>query len=625
MPVQRNLKRQLYSITKTDSGYVLNAPKHLGLVLSGGGAKCIGYLGMIQAMYEQGFIQGLTHISGASAGALTASLMAFGVSQKNLTLIAEQLDINKLFDAEGFGVRASGKRLRNILEIIYMQQVKEHMAGIPEPKSKKEQKNYLLLKQKIQVYEDVLKQKDLSINSFQDVIDLHKDIAKLIRLDQAFNLLPKDLGIARGKKIETSRFTFRDLERLRSVLPEDKKHIIKKLSVVTTNQTKNKLEAFNVNNVGADLSIAEKVQQSGAHPVLFVPGVNAQGESIADGGILDNMPIEVLLELGLDIEEILCVKIDADASYKDRIKKAHANVPEPTTRLSSAADSIIQLFLGGRFLQERTNVLNREKILNHIGNMLYINSGTLTSTTKKPTEAQKKHVIANAYLSTKQLLNTPNKTFDTPLLAMLYLGVDNLDKLLILEDAEQEISEAALQAKKIFLLQKMLVEALNTGEHISIEDHILTIESTLQINAGIHPLNEKQQKLAMAFCLKQVDYLTEGKLEHYIRQQIAIAEEQNSPKVSWFEHLLEFLYTPIAWIISLFSCCSTSEKSDNNDKKDMLSLEENGDQYKAKSTPLRLLSMFSHTESEIKPIKIADEVKEEKSAHRVSELSLQLG
>ena len=549
------------------------------------------------------FIQGLTHISGASGGAISTSLIAIGMSPEDFTVLGKHLDIAKLLDADRFAVRASGNRLRNVLEIIYIQQIKAHIADIPEPTSEKEKLDFFIIKQKIKLYDDVLKQKNLVINNLKDVVDIIKDVAKLRVLDQAFKLLPKDLGTYGNKKIETPRITFRDLERLRSILPEDKKHLIKKLSVVTTNQTKGKLETFNADNSGADYSIAEKVQHSCAHPVLFVPARDSQGNSIADGGILDNMPVEVLLELGLNIEEILCVKIEADATFQDRIQKAQAHEPELMTELLRAVDSFVQVIIGGALLQQRTNIMNREKVLNHLGNMLYINSGTLTTTTTKPTEAQNEFAIANAYDATTELLKNRNKIFNRPLLAMLYLGLANLDELLILEGAEQEIINAAMQAKVIFLIQKALIDELNTDDFSSVEDHLQTIENTLQVNVGVTPLNEQQQKLAMAFCLKEIDYLTEGKLEKYIRDQIIMEDEQNRPRVGWFKQLLALLYRPIAWILSLCACTQPEEPVKEP------SLKENGEQQKI--TPLKMLSMFAYKEPEIKPVKSVDRPKKE--------------
>ncbi|MFO2763088.1 hypothetical protein SC460_05885 [Legionella pneumophila serogroup 1] len=54
MTKSRKLKRNLLEISKTEAGqYSVSAPEHKGLVLSGGGAKGISYLGMIQAVVAE--------------------------------------------------------------------------------------------------------------------------------------------------------------------------------------------------------------------------------------------------------------------------------------------------------------------------------------------------------------------------------------------------------------------------------------------------------------------------------------------------------------------------------------------------------------------------------------------
>ena len=104
MPIERKLKRP-FTLTKIENGpYLLTPPQHKGLVLSGGGAKGIGYAGMIHSMDQRGIIKGLTHVSGASAGAMTASLLAVGMSSGNITKLVNELDILKLLDRDGFDV-----------------------------------------------------------------------------------------------------------------------------------------------------------------------------------------------------------------------------------------------------------------------------------------------------------------------------------------------------------------------------------------------------------------------------------------------------------------------------------------------------------------------------------------
>ncbi len=80
-------KSSLYKYSKVGNEYIAYAPTIKGLVLSGGGARGIAYPAMQQAMEENGTLQNITHISGASAGAMTGSFMAIGYSSEEIKLL----------------------------------------------------------------------------------------------------------------------------------------------------------------------------------------------------------------------------------------------------------------------------------------------------------------------------------------------------------------------------------------------------------------------------------------------------------------------------------------------------------------------------------------------------------
>lgn len=66
----------------------------VGLVLSGGGARCIAQLGMIQALEEQGIK--FSAISGASAGAIVGTLYSSGLKPKEILDIVLQTNFLKI-------------------------------------------------------------------------------------------------------------------------------------------------------------------------------------------------------------------------------------------------------------------------------------------------------------------------------------------------------------------------------------------------------------------------------------------------------------------------------------------------------------------------------------------------
>ncbi|KTD51338.1 patatin-like phospholipase family protein [Legionella quateirensis] len=576
MPKKRKLKNPLCTLSRTEHGFVINPPAHKGLVISGGGAKGLAYAGMFQAMHDRGLLKQLTHVSGASAGAMTASFLAIGMHPEDILKISTRLDITKLLDSKGMMSRAEGTRVRNIFELFYIFQIKQHLNGIPKPQTPEEILQYSLLQNKIKLYEHALSIKNIKIETIDDILQLTNSSKSLRDLDSAFTQLPKSITDQQGDVIENPRITFKDLSRLRALLPEDQKHLIKHLSVVTTNQSRKIIETYNEDN-DADTSIAEVVQQSGAHPVLFKPAKNAKGEHIADGGIINNMPTRALENSGLKPEEILCTKAESGSSFAERLNRVKHHGLEAVSDFNSFMDSIIREILGGRVFEGRAKVLNREKIFFHMGNMLYLNTGKITTITTSPTQQQRDQAIETAYQQTLEFIDGQTKTFDSALIAMLYLGIENLDQTLINKDTDNELFMAAVLAKKIFLLQTEAVKDLTRNHDESAIEYITQIEEVLKTESE---LSEAQQDHAMSLCLKQINYFSEGKLEHYILNKI---KEEQGPKVNWFIHLLELLWKPIEWILSL--CTNTNVQTIERIPVDP-----------PVSTPLRILSFLSYKE-----------------------------
>ncbi len=71
-----------------------NATQKIGLVLSGGGAKGLAHIGVLKAIDSLGIK--IDHIAGTSMGAVIGSLYASGYSGKELEIIFNELDFDKL-------------------------------------------------------------------------------------------------------------------------------------------------------------------------------------------------------------------------------------------------------------------------------------------------------------------------------------------------------------------------------------------------------------------------------------------------------------------------------------------------------------------------------------------------
>lgn len=586
MSKKRKLKHQTCSLTQTENGYVITTPDPKGLVISGGGAKGLAYAGMFQAMHERGLIKQLTHVGGASAGAMTSSFLAVGMSPDSILKLSSKLDITKLLDNKNFLSRAEGTRVRNIFELIYIFQIKQHMNTVELPESLELQSDYTLIKQKIRIYDYILNSQGIVVDSIEDILTIANTNKGLRSLDKAFTCLPKQIKDLLGATIEPPRITFKDLTRLRNLLPDEHKHLIKHLSVVTTNQTKQTIETYN-EDFGCDSSIAEKVQQSGAHPILFKPATNEQGHAIADGGIKNNMPTKALEHAGLKLEEILCTKAETGSKFAGRLNKVKNHTRESVSDFYSFIDSAITEILGGRVFEGQTKVLNREKVFFQLGNMLYLNTGEITTTTTSPTVTQKELAIKTAYQQTLEFIDGRTKIFDNALLAMLYLGIDKLDHALTHVDRASELFSTAGLAKAIFLLQNSIVDELQKYQGNSAQEMIEQIEEIIRLDSG---LTEEQQNQAFSLCLKQINYFSEGALQHFIIKQI---KNQQEPEVSWFTQLLELLWKPIEWILSL--CSDAPQKNLNESMVEQnVSLEEN----KSVITALKVLSFLSYKETQ---------------------------
>jgi len=73
------------------------------LVFEGGGVKGIAYAGAIQVLENEGILPDIRRVAGASAGAITAALLAIGASAADIEEIVGQTQFRKFMD-DSFGV-----------------------------------------------------------------------------------------------------------------------------------------------------------------------------------------------------------------------------------------------------------------------------------------------------------------------------------------------------------------------------------------------------------------------------------------------------------------------------------------------------------------------------------------
>lgn len=519
--LERRLKTVNHVVTEIGNKWVLSPKEYKGLVISGGGARGIVYAGMIEEMSKGGFLEGLTHVSGASAGAMTASLVAVGLKAEEIKQIIQQLNVKRLMDREGrFRLRAKGDRFRNALEIIYMWQIEKHIASIDPAKAWPVE--IFQLNRKIEAYRKALAAAGLFIYSLEDLIALSNS-QDIVKIDEAFSLL--------NQKDPSMAIEFADLGVLRSFLPRSSG--IKSLNVVVVNQSTQSLETYNEEY---SAPLAEIVQISGAHPLMFSPRVDKNGHSKADGGILDNMPLQSLVAAGLDPEEILCVYTVPDSEFKKRNIVGKQLTPEELSTSSRVQDGLLSWFIGGAMNANNIKAKNLEKVCANTGGMLYLNSQRLTVSSLDVSQEQKDEAIQKARQQTAEFLNAHIKIFDHPLLAMIYLGTDKLNEEM-LNHPDSVLALAASQAKIVDSIQKEWVEAIRDYEEYKkshkyslfqeaskqnkLDQIVSCTKMMVEMLQSFRPsLDLVSEEKVLALCLHQVDYMTQGAL-HYCMNYLA--------------------------------------------------------------------------------------------------------
>ncbi|UVL08735.1 patatin-like phospholipase family protein [Pseudomonas rhodesiae] len=91
------------SLARASDGQVevtLSPPPPAHLVLSGGGAKGIAFPGMVQALEDHKAMGGVKVISGSSAGAISAALLASGMDAKTFEKLSNSLNLPELLSSK---------------------------------------------------------------------------------------------------------------------------------------------------------------------------------------------------------------------------------------------------------------------------------------------------------------------------------------------------------------------------------------------------------------------------------------------------------------------------------------------------------------------------------------------
>jgi NTE family protein len=224
------------------------------IVLSGGGAKGIAYPGAYRALFKSGLLSEVTDISGSSAGAITAALIAVGapVDYIRETFLTKNM-------ASLLGTR-----------------IKEKSNGVM-PKLTRDGK---------ELYNFINEQIAYALST----IDLYDLENKLRTLDNEIKYKGKQLlATLKGTKKE---ITFAQLSILHQVYPKR----FKNLTVTAVEYPLSRLQQFNYKKT-PDVPIALACRASASIPIVLKPvEINIKGKkaTFVDGGLKNNIPADLV-------------------------------------------------------------------------------------------------------------------------------------------------------------------------------------------------------------------------------------------------------------------------------------------------------------------------------------------
>ncbi len=269
---------------------VRKAPPIENLALRGGGAKGISYGAALEQYQLSGYLDGLKRIAGSSAGALTATCLACGVSASQF----EQIESEQLFKS---AASTYMKDTQNIYPDLKFAKFKGMLTGLSAVRtvdvSTAERVHQFLAK-------------NYATPAFQtrlvDLVDEHKSepgfatdaTQRLLRLMETPNFDQS----RRGKMIN-----FRDLSLLHQLAPDT----FRELTLTAWDPDKKCTVYFDKDKT-PDIPVCYAARSSMSFPVAFKPVAmdidDGQGtRTLIDGGVGSNLPVEVFESPSADLTQ----------------------------------------------------------------------------------------------------------------------------------------------------------------------------------------------------------------------------------------------------------------------------------------------------------------------------------
>ena len=298
---------------------------YTSLVLSGGGVKGLMYLGVLRGLVENGFFALIEHFTGTSAGALSATAMAFGIAPDKLEEKMTQQNFLKLLGSgigigDKFQIQRDGEGIRNLIKGIIQEQLLEYFKSEEYPRD--EDRLYDMLK----------------ISTGAEEVAYYRELWKFLKI-----LYAQVQDVEEREKIDLS---FADLHNLSLIAP----YRFKYLTITVTTVDGTEMMVLNAEN-SPHTKIADACVASAAIPVIVKTQI-VEGKRVADGGVADNVAIRAAPQ-SEKTRHLVCVFRNAKADLA--LHGSPNSSPVIITGREMKIDERLQYWLGftGPFMHEK--------------------------------------------------------------------------------------------------------------------------------------------------------------------------------------------------------------------------------------------------------------------------------
>ena len=270
-------------------------------VFSGGGAKGAIYSGVHETLYDTGILDGLEGVAGSSAGAMTAALIATGISTEDCKALSENTDFSTLLGkGKGlFKLHKDGNPIYELAHNAITNNIKQYTANV-DVQSVCASRIEVITKLRDDIEQGKIHQdysedeKQLRMQQLED--ELHQ--IQEIKNNNGTALAELKTRVHSGGKVY-----FKDLAMLRLLNPSKFKDLI----ITATNKGTGELKIFNATET-PDVEIALACRASAAIPIVL-RSTEIDGVKYVDGGYVDNIPQRYFSKNGLKQSEAEAVDV----------------------------------------------------------------------------------------------------------------------------------------------------------------------------------------------------------------------------------------------------------------------------------------------------------------------------